>query len=392
MGISLDRPGIIVALVLGAALAGPPFMTLRANRIASGKGVALFDALPWGAAAGIVALAVIVGGVALLARRPLARLGAAVIGGGVGMLAVGWAAEGLTQAGNPYARIAPAGGFWLLVLACLLLGTDALVRLRPGPLARLLALGALFGALGLLLASGQWDGVSVLKEYANRADAFWREARTHLALALGAVAVACAVGLPLGVLCHRVAWLRGMVLQGLTIIQTIPSIALFGILMAPLGWLAAHVPAIAALGVRGIGATPALVALILYALLPVVANTVVGLAQVPAATVDAARGMGMGRGRLLREVELPLALPVILTGVRIVLVQAIGLTTVAALIGGGGFGTFVFQGVGQAAMDLVLLGALPTVALAFGAAVILDALIEGARRGGGAPTPGVGRR
>jgi osmoprotectant transport system permease protein len=86
--------------------------------------------------------------------------------------------------------------------------------------------------------------------------------------------------------------------------------------------------------------------------------------------------MGMTGGQRLMRVELPLALPVIVTAIRIVLVQNIGLATVAALIGGGGFGVFVFQGIGQMAMDLVLLGALPTVALAFASAVILDAAVE----------------
>jgi osmoprotectant transport system permease protein len=97
---------------------------------------------------------------------------------------------------------------------------------------------------------------------------------------------------------------------------------------------------------------------------------------VPRATVDAAQGMGMTSAQVLTRIELPLALPVILTGVRIVLVQNIGMVTVAALIGGGGLGTFVFQGIGQTAIDLVLLGAIPTVALAFSAAVLLDALVE----------------
>ncbi|RVQ50076.1 ABC transporter permease, partial [Sinorhizobium meliloti] len=144
----------------------------------------------------------------------------------------------------------------------------------------------------------------------------------------------------------------------------------------PLGWVAANVPGAAAIGIRGIGAAPAFVALFLYSLLPVVANTVVGLAGVPHAANDAARGIGMTDRQRLVAIEFPLAFPVILTGIRIVLVQNIGLATIAALIGGGGFGVFVFQGVGQTAMDLVLLGAIPTVVLAFTAAIVLDALIE----------------
>jgi osmoprotectant transport system permease protein len=113
----------------------------------------------------------------------------------------------------------------------------------------------------------------------------------------------------------------------------------------------------------------------------VVANTVTGLNQVPAAVTDAARGMGLSARQRLWQVELPLALPVILAGIRIVLVQNLGLATVAALIGGGGFGTFVFQGIGQTAIDLVLLGAIPTVVLSFAAAIILDAIIDLSRRG-----------
>ena len=162
----------------------------------------------------------------------------------------------------------------------------------------------------------------------------------------------------------------------INLIQTIPGIALFGMLMAPLGALAAAVPLAAQLGIRGIGAAPAVVALFLYSLLPIVANTVAGLRRVPRATIDAAQGMGMTGAQVLTRIELPLALPVILTGVRIVLVQNIGMVTVAALIGGGGLGTFVFQGIGQTAIDLVLLGAIPIVALAFSAAVLLDALVE----------------
>jgi len=184
------------------------------------------------------------------------------------------------------------------------------------------------------------------------------------------------VALPLGILCHRIPRLRAGILGALNVVQTIPAIALYGILMAPLGALAAAVPLAAHLGIRGIGAAPAVLALFLYSLLPVVANTVTGLARVSPAAVEAARGMGMTRWQILTGVEFVLSLPTILTGIRIVLVQNIGLVTVAALIGGGGFGVFVFQGIGQTAIDLVLLGAIPTMALAFSAAVLLDALVE----------------
>jgi len=155
---------------------------------------------------------------------------------------------------------------------------------------------------------------------------------------------------------------------------------MYGLMMVPLGLLAARFPLLDALGIRGIGVAPAGIALFLYSLLPVAASVVVGFAQLARESVEAAVAMGMTPRQRLFAIELPLALPVILTGVRIVLVQNIGLATVAALIGGGGFGTFVFQGLGQAATDLVLLGAVPTIALGLAAAIVFNAVTELAKR------------
>ena len=163
-------------------------------------------------------------------------------------------------------------------------------------------------------------------------------------------------------------------------LQTIPSIALFGLLIVPLSSLAAAVPGLAALGVGGIGAAPAVIALVLYALLPIVRNTVGGLAGVDRAVIDAARGMGLNGYQIFSQIELPLALPVLLAGLRIVIVQTVGLAVVAALIGAGGLGTFVFEGLGQYALDLVLLGALPAILLALVADFALQTLATLLRR------------
>jgi osmoprotectant transport system permease protein len=165
----------------------------------------------------------------------------------------------------------------------------------------------------------------------------------------------------------------------LNLLQTIPSIALFGLLIAPLAALAAAWPALAAAGIGGIGPAPAIIALVLYALLPVVRNTVAGLESVDRAALEAARGMGMTRRQLLWRIELPLALPLLLAGLRIVVVQAIGLAVVAALIGAGGLGSFVFAGLGQYATGLVLLGALPAIGLALAADFLLQLLATLAR-------------
>lgn len=376
MALRIDKLGVVIAAITayGAFLA--PFANFRANRIVAGEGRSILEALPSGLGAALLALLVLALVLIVLKTPTVLRLVVGLVSIVALALLVGLSAGHLTPPDNTYARVSPASGFWLLTFAFALLTADALARLRPPPLLRvgLLALAAAVAAV--LLLSGAWDGLSILKEYGSRADAFWREAGRHVLLALGSLVAATVVGLPLGILCHRVEALRAGVLNVLNIIQTIPSIALFGLLIAPLGWIAVNVPGASALGIRGIGAAPAFVALFLYSLLPVVANTVVGLAGVPRDANDAARGIGMTDRQRLFGVELPLAFPVILTGIRIVLVQNIGLATIAALIGGGGFGVFVFQGIGQTAMDLVLLGAVPTVALAFAAAIVLDAATE----------------
>jgi osmoprotectant transport system permease protein len=371
----LDKLGVVVAALLGVG-AALPFAVFRANRIVAGEAKPFFEALPPFSVA-LFALAVLAAaGVSLLRTSARLRLATAVAFAIAAAALIGIAADHLTPPGERYTRVAPGAGFWVLAFAGSILFADSVVRLKLGPLARVLALALGAAAFALALWSGVWSGLSILKEYATRADVFWREAGAHLILAVGSLAAAMAVGLPLGVLIARRKGLRAPALNTLNAIQTIPSIALFGILIGPLGWISVRVPGAAVLGVHGIGAAPAFLALFLYSLLPMAANTVIGLDHVPRDVVDAARGMGMtGRQRLF-SVELPLALPVILTGVRIVLVQNIGLATIAALIGGGGFGVFVFAGLGQTAPDLILLGAVPTVLLAFAAAIVLDAAVE----------------
>jgi osmoprotectant transport system permease protein len=372
----IDPLGTLVTAVGAAALLWLPFVVLKPNRILPGDAHSLVGVLPAAAVIACLASLILVALAALAVSNARLRLAAALLGLIVVAAAIATAGNLLTPPGNRVVRVAPGSGFWVLLIAVGLMATDAITRLRPRPAARVLML-ALFAAAALFaLAHGTFDHLSVMREYAVNAGRFAHEVRQHVWLALGSLAAAVIVALPLGILCHRVPRLRGGVLGTLNVIQTIPAIALFGILMAPLGALAAAVPLAAQLGIRGIGAAPAVVALFLYSLLPVVANTVAGLKRVSPAAVEAARGMGMTSWQILTGIELSLALPTILTGIRIVLVQNIGLVTVAALIGGGGLGVFVFQGIGQTAIDLVLLGAIPTVALAFSAAVLLDALVE----------------
>ena len=372
----IDPLGALLAAAGALALLCLPFVVVKANRIVPGDPRSLSEVLPaWGAFACEAAL-LLAALAALAVASARVRLAAALLGVVALALAVAAAGNALTPPGNKVVRIAPGAAFWVLLVVLGLMATDAITRLRPGPGRRVLFLALALGIAVLALAHGTFDHLSVMREYAVNAARFAQEARRHLWLALGSLGAAVIVALPLGVLCHRIPRLRPGVLGALNVIQTIPAIALFGILMAPLGALAAALPWVGQLGIRGIGAAPAAVALFLYSLLPIVANTVAGLKRVSRAAVEAAHGMGMTGWQVLCGVELILALPVIVTGIRVVLVQNIGMVTIAALIGGGGLGTFVFQGIGQTAIDLVLLGAIPIVVMAFSAAVLLDALVE----------------
>jgi osmoprotectant transport system permease protein len=375
----LDGLSAALGLLLLSALI-LPFFAWRPNRIAAGAPRSLIDALgPYGALAVLAGAAGLVLTLLLCRRAGIrAALVAAALLGALAALGIG--AQAL--AGGPSARVSPGPGFWLALTGLALLLIDALARLQPGPRLKLaLIAGGLLTAWALL-QSGLLADLSLAAEYRNRAASFWREGARHLMLAFGSFLVAIAAGFPLALLLHRSPRARGGVVSLLTLVQTIPSIALFGMLIVPLGWIAAHVPAAAALGVRGIGLAPAFVALVLYSLLPIVVSALAGLDAVPRDVAEAADGMGLTPRQRRWRVDVPLALPAILAGTRIVLVQNIGLATVGALIGAGGFGTFVFQGLGQAAADLILLGALPVVALAFVTSALMDVaigLLPGAR-------------
>ena len=371
-----DKVGVVISCLLLYALFASPFMTFRANRIVQGETRTVFEALPGSAATVLVTIVLLSAFIAFFRFPTRLKLVFALTGLAALAVFVGQAASFLMPEGNGFARVSPASGFWLIFAGLALLATDCIARLEPKPAARILLLLVAIAALAAVLISGLWNDLSIIKEYTGRADTFWTEALRHVELAIGSLIAATVVGIPLGILCYKVERLRAGVLNSLNIVQTIPSIALFGLLIAPLGWIAATVPGAARVGIAGIGMAPAFVALFLYSLLPVVSNTVVGLSGVSQAVREAARGLGMTPVQRLLRVEFPLAMPVILTGIRIVLVQNIGLATIAALIGGGGFGVFVFQGIGQTAMDLVLLGTVPTVLLGFAAAITLDALID----------------
>lgn len=179
----------------------------------------------------------------------------------------------------------------------------------------------------------------------------WQHTQEHLVLVGISITVAVLVGIPLGVLITRKTWLRTPVLAIANILQTVPSLALFGLLIP--------IPIIG-----GIGAIPAIVALTLYSFLPIIRNTYTGIMGIDPAIREAGRGMGMTDWQLLTQVEIPLAIPVILAGVRVATVIAIGIATIAAAIGAGGLGTLIFRGIAVVNDQLILAGAVPAAAIA----------------------------
>ena len=281
---------------------------------------------------------------------------------------------------KPAYRISLGPAFWTLGACAVLAVIDALQRLNVGIGARVLAAIAMGSGVVVLAVAGTFDALSIAREYESRHQVFADALLQHVRLVGASVGAALIIGFPLGVAAARSPRLQGPLFAILNILQTIPSIALFGLLIVPLSALVTAVPQLAAFGIGGIGVTPAIIALVLYALLPVVRNTSAGLAGVDTAAIEAGRGMGLTKRQIFWQLELPLALPVLLAGLRIVTVQAIGLAVVAALIGAGGLGTFVFEGLGQYAVDLVLLGALPAIFLALAADFVLQILSIALRR------------
>lgn len=191
----------------------------------------------------------------------------------------------------------------------------------------------------------------------------------HLWLVGIAMLIAVAIGVPLGILLTRKPRLQALVMGSANIIQTIPSLALFGLLL-PVPWVGARAGRLA------------IIALALYALLPIVRNTFVGITGVSAPVREAAVAMGLTNPQLLIMVELPLASPVILAGVRTAVVITIGVATIAAAIGAGGLGEFIFRGIAMVDNGVILAGALPAAAIALIADMGLGALEKRlARRG-----------
>lgn len=201
--------------------------------------------------------------------------------------------------------------------------------------------------------------ISFIELLVSRWDEVLFAIQDHLILVAIPVALATLVSVPLGILAARYRWIEVPVMGIANVLQTIPSLALLA-LMIPLG--------------LGIGRKPALIALFLYSLLPILRNTYIGIRSVDDSIKEAATGMGMTYFQRLYMVELPIALSMIIGGIRTATIIIIGTATLAAMIGGGGLGDFIITGLGMVRDELILLGAIPAALLALLADFLLGKL------------------
>lgn len=358
----------VLGMVIGILSFSLPFITFKENRLA--KGVPLFS---WEVLVGIELFIIIVPWIilSLLTLYWSSWNMYSVLCGIFGNLIIiavffliGRSSTRLLQSEESFARIAMGFGSWGMIAAGYVLINSSIQKKSLKRMWRFTL--ALSGVIVLIffMSSGVLGDLSILKEYAVRKDRFLREFYRHLLLSGVSVSFAIVIGVPLGVWAFRRKIFERPIFFIVNTIQTIPSLALFGIMIAPLSILSYRYPFLRELGIKGVGMTPAVIALTLYALLPITRNTYTSLKVLDPSVLDAAKGMGMGKLQLLLNIQIPLSFPILMNGIRISMVQAIGNTTVAALIGAGGFGVFVFQGLGQAVPDLILLGAIPVIILA----------------------------
>ncbi|WP_137177435.1 ABC transporter permease subunit [Roseomonas sp. AR75] len=359
----------LAACVAAAALLLPlPWLSVAPNRLLPGEPLSALAALGW-----LVAPPCLLLGLPALDRVPPTVAAALALAAALLLLVLtGGAAAERLQGLPPAARAGLGIGLWLALVAALVL---AAIRMQPLALAtRALLVAAALAALLAAASSGAFDALSLAVEYRNRADAVQAALLRHVALATAALLLALLVAAPLAWAGFRHPRLAGPVGAVFAGVQVVPGLALFALLIPLLAALLHAVPALRDLGLAAIGPAPAVIATAAYLTLPLWRGLSAGLAAADPAAVAAAHAIGMGEARITREVRLPLALPVFAAGLRVALVQAIGLVTLGGLVGAGGLGALVFEGLAQFATDLMLLGAIPIVLLA----LLADGLVRSA--------------
>ena len=381
-GVPRGLAGAILPLALCAALLGllatTPVLHVAANRLVVGTPVAAMQA--FGVSGWIGVLLALAGAAAIALRRtPVVALAALVLLVAALLLIaadLGVAAEDLTRGQPPAIRARLATGAWLaLALLVTLIAVAAGRAGRPG------AAWLSFAAVGIGLALTAWlggfDHLSLAVEYRARSASVNAALLRHVALSGISVALAALLCLLLAV------WRRGRGIVDLAVsgIQVVPAVALLGALVALVSGLLAAVPSLRTIGLSALGPGPAVIAIAGYLLLPFWRGLHAALAAPDPAVLDAADAVGLTPRQTLLRVKLPLGLPILIGALRVASVQSIGLATLGALVGAGGLGAIVFDGMAQFAPDLILIGALPIIGLSLIAEQVLSLLEDRVRAG-----------
>jgi osmoprotectant transport system permease protein len=290
-------------------------------------------------------------------------------------------ASQLLEGQDSLSRVSLGAGFWLSFLAAYILILAARQGIDGPRALRFLITWAGLATGAALLLSGWLNDLSEVREVLNNSERFRQWTVNHVLLAGGSVAAGTLIAVPLGVWAERSGRAERPIFLFSNVTQTIPALALFGFLIAPLAALSNRFPVLQDLGISGVGLAPAMIALVIYTLLPVVRNTYVALRRVDPAVIDAGLGMGMSRWQVFRRIEIALAAPIVLegiriAGIRIAAVQAVGLATLAALIGFQTLGQGIFRAFESGANDLVVAAAIVIIALA----LMVDAVMRTAAR------------
>jgi osmoprotectant transport system permease protein len=360
-----------LVLGLAAALLGLDWVALAPNRLVPGEPLRASAAL--GIGVFVIPGLVCVAEFAAWRRAPaavpvclvLAAVAAALVGTGI-------SAETLLQGRPSAARVTLGSAFWISLAALAVLALD---HARGGPpwLMAATAAGLVAIAVGSM-APGLLDHLSLMVEYGRRREAVHDAVVQHIALAVGALALAMVLVLPLGWAAFHRPRVEALADAALGAVQVTPSIALFGLLIPLLAGLLSVAPSLRSFGLGAIGPAPAVIGAAIYIALPLLRGLVGGLRAADPAAIEAARALGFSEARTTLEIRIPLSLPILVGALRVAIVQSIGLVTLGGLIGAGGLGALVFEGMAQFAADLIVLGALPIVGLALAADLGLSAL------------------
>lgn len=265
----------------------------------------------------------------------------------------------ITETYGPLARYSPSSGMYLYLAAVLVI-----FLMKPKfKIHDLLGIALVASAVLFVASQGSYDRLGIVLEGRNLGSRITQEVLAHIRLTFISLGISMVIGIPLALASFQNKRAEKIIFPFLNLLQTIPGIALLGLLITPLSTLSQTFPFLRTMGIKGIGNTPAIIALSTYALYPIIRYSFTAFSSIEESVIQAAKGMGMDSLQIWSMVRFPLAAPGMLHGIRVALIQTLGNATLAKLIGGDGLGVLVFEGLGQASVDLVLLGMLLIIAL-----------------------------